>query len=232
MVDGVRDDESLIDICQVSTLCKSMGGNDVRLITITENVRHSLSYYESLKLHLKKDVRDRFTIKSEIDKLTEPQKKAKFLNYFKKPQPNKSANPTEEEEESEQKKEEEEDSGNKPPGENDQQTETKPELLTAPENAEQDIGVESKYQKHLIANYGKKAIIVTSRVHPGEIQASYALEGLLRFLLTDHQKAKDLRQKYIFYIVPMLNPDGVIHGNHRTDLAIPSCMPANSWPEW
>ena len=32
-----------------------------------------------------------------------------------------------------------------------------------------DIGVESKYQKHLIANHGKKAIIITSRVHPGEI---------------------------------------------------------------
>ena len=48
-----------------------MGGNDVRLVTITENVRHSLNYYESLKLHLKKDVRDRFTIKAEIDKLSE-----------------------------------------------------------------------------------------------------------------------------------------------------------------
>lgn len=64
--------------------------------------------------------------------------------------------------------------------------ELKPEQLTVPENAEMDIGVESKYQKHLISNYGKKAIIITSRVHPGEIQASYALEGLLRFLLTDH----------------------------------------------
>ena len=62
-VDQIRNDPAIIDICQVSTLCKSMGGNDVRLITITENVRHSLNFYESVKLHLKKDLRDRFTIK-------------------------------------------------------------------------------------------------------------------------------------------------------------------------
>jgi hypothetical protein len=43
------------------------------------------------------------------------------------------------------------------------------EELTVPENAEVDIGLESKFQKHLISNHGKKAIIITSRVHPGEI---------------------------------------------------------------
>ena len=48
-----------------------MGGNDVRLITITDDVRHSLNFYESVKLHMKKDVRDRFSIKTEIEKLTE-----------------------------------------------------------------------------------------------------------------------------------------------------------------
>lgn len=47
--------------------------------------------------------------------------------------------------------------------------ENRPELLTKPENAEVDIGVESKFQKHLIANHGKHAIIITARVHPGEI---------------------------------------------------------------
>jgi len=28
-----------------------------------------------------------------------------------------------------------------------------------------------------------------------------------------------LRTKFIFKIVPMLNPDGVIHGNYRANLA-------------
>ena len=47
--------------------------------------------------------------------------------------------------------------------------ELSPEELTRPENAEVDIGIESKYQKHLIAHYGKNAMIITARVHPGEI---------------------------------------------------------------
>jgi murein tripeptide amidase MpaA len=65
----------------------------------------------------------------------------------------------------------------------------------------------------------KKAIIITSRVHPGEIPASFALEGMVDFLLSDAKEAKVLREQYIFYIVPMINIDGVVHGNQRTNLA-------------
>jgi len=68
-------------------------------------------------------------------------------------------------------------------------------------------------------NSSKRAVIITARVHPGEVQASFAVEGMVNFLLSDHARAKELRKKYIFYVVPMLNPDGVIQGNHRTDLA-------------
>ena len=71
LTERARNDESLVDIVQASTLAKSMGGNDVRLFTITEDVRHSLNYYDCLRLHLKKDLRDRFAIKNEIDKMTE-----------------------------------------------------------------------------------------------------------------------------------------------------------------
>lgn len=67
-------------------------------------------------------------------------------------------------------------------------------------------------------NEEKKAMVITSRVHPGETQSSFALEGIVKFLLSADPKAQDLRRNYIFYIVPMLNPDGVIQGNHRTDL--------------
>ena len=90
-------------------------------------------------------MRDRFTIKSEIDKLTEAQKKAKFQNYFKKPQPKKAPSPADGEE-SEQEIEEQK-TGEKKASEGltEAQVEAKPELLTAPENAEMDIGVESKY---------------------------------------------------------------------------------------
>ncbi len=39
-------------------------------------------------------------------------------------------------------------------------------------------------------NEDKKAIIITARVHPGETQASFCVEGLIRFLLSDHEEAK------------------------------------------
>ena len=41
-------------------------------------------------------------------------------------------------------------------------------------------------------------------------------EGLLSYLCSPD--AKDIRKGYIFYVIPMLNPDGVIAGNYRTSL--------------
>ncbi|KAK4886667.1 hypothetical protein RN001_002938 [Aquatica leii] len=64
----------------------------------------------------------------------------------------------------------------------------------------------------------KKAIVVTARVHPGETPASWMMKGLLDFLTSDSTPAKELREKFIFKIVPMLNPDGVIVGNTRCSL--------------
>lgn len=82
-----------------------------------------------------------------------------------------------------------------------------------------DVGIESKYRMHCLMNFDKKAIIITARVHPGETQASFAQEGMVNFLLSSHKKAVDLRKEFIIYVVPMLNPDGVIQGNHRTCLS-------------
>jgi len=64
----------------------------------------------------------------------------------------------------------------------------------------------------------KKHIFITSRVHPGESQASYMVEGLINFLLSDHPEADEIRSKFVFKIIPMLNPDGVIFGNYRNSL--------------
>ena len=61
----------------------------------------------------------------------------------------------------------------------------------------------------------KKAIIFTGRVHPGESNGSYVVQGLIEFLLSNDPAAKNLRKNFIFKIVPMLNPDGVIRGNFR-----------------
>lgn len=45
------------------------------------------------------------------------------------------------------------------------------------------------------------------------------MKGILDFLTGDSTPAKDLRDKFIFKIVPMLNPDGVIVGNNRCSLS-------------
>ncbi|KAK5622264.1 Cytosolic carboxypeptidase 2 [Crenichthys baileyi] len=55
----------------------------------------------------------------------------------------------------------------------------------------------------------RKAVVVTARVHPGETNGSWMMEGFLDFLLGDSDDAK---------VVPMLNPDGVVVGNYRCSL--------------
>lgn len=64
----------------------------------------------------------------------------------------------------------------------------------------------------------RKAIILTARVHPGESNASWMMKGVIDFLVSDEQKAEFLRNNYVFKIIPMLNPDGVIVGNYRCSL--------------
>mmetsp|Transcript_35248 Transcript_35248/g.110961 ORF Transcript_35248/g.110961 Transcript_35248/m.110961 type:complete len:1129 (-) Transcript_35248:2965-6351(-) len=62
-------------------------------------------------------------------------------------------------------------------------------------------------------------IVISARVHPGETCASWMMEGVLRYLTSNDPGAADLRDAFVFKVVPMLNPDGVINGNYRTSLA-------------
>ena len=55
-------------------------------------------------------------------------------------------------------------------------------------------------------------------MHPGETNSSFMMKGAIDFLLSDTREAKLLRKKFIFRIIPMLNPDGVIYGNYRCSL--------------
>ncbi|XP_067292754.1 cytosolic carboxypeptidase 4 isoform X3 [Pseudorasbora parva] len=76
----------------------------------------------------------------------------------------------------------------------------------------------SRAWKHLHQLRNRPCVVLTARVHPGESNASWVLKGTLEFLCSSDPVAESLREAYIFKIIPMLNPDGVIHGNNRCSL--------------
>ena len=65
----------------------------------------------------------------------------------------------------------------------------------------------------------KPALFFSGRVHPGETPASWMMKGMLEFLTGESPQAQLLRQIFVIYIVPILNPDGVVYGNNRCALA-------------
>uniref|UniRef100_A0A8C9ELC1 Peptidase M14 domain-containing protein n=1 Tax=Pavo cristatus TaxID=9049 RepID=A0A8C9ELC1_PAVCR len=65
----------------------------------------------------------------------------------------------------------------------------------------------------------KRAVVLSARVHPGESGGSWAMQGFLDFILSAAPDAQLLRQLFVFKVVPMLNPDGVVVGNSRCSLA-------------
>jgi len=79
------------------------------------------------------------------------------------------------------------------------------------------LTITSPTRDHFAAVY-KRAVVLTARVHPGETNSSYMMKGFLDYLTSDSPDAKLLRDTFIFKIVPMLNPDGVIVGNYRCSL--------------
>ena len=64
----------------------------------------------------------------------------------------------------------------------------------------------------------KKGVVISARVHPGETNSSWMMKGFLDFLLGNSADAKLLRDNFVFKMIPMLNPDGVIIGNYRCSL--------------
>ncbi|TPP46831.1 Amastin surface glycofamily protein [Leishmania donovani] len=66
--------------------------------------------------------------------------------------------------------------------------------------------------------FGKQYVVLTARVHPGECPGSHLMHGCIDFLMncTDCRAAA-LRHNFVFCVVPMLNPDGVVRGHSRVD---------------
>nr|CCC94128.1 putative zinc carboxypeptidase [Trypanosoma congolense IL3000] len=60
--------------------------------------------------------------------------------------------------------------------------------------------------------------IVTARVHPGESNSSWVLRGLISLMLSGRGGSHNLCSRFVWKIIPMLNPDGVVLGNHRSSI--------------
>lgn len=76
---------------------------------------------------------------------------------------------------------------------------------------------ENKSRAHNFIN--KKYVVLTCRVHPGEVPGSHVLNGILDYLseFNSNNQVKILMDNFVFVIVPMLNPDGVYKGHYRVD---------------
>lgn len=61
----------------------------------------------------------------------------------------------------------------------------------------------------------KKNFLVRARVHAYESGGSYAMEGMVRWLLSDDAYAAAALREYVFHVIPMANPDGVHNGLGR-----------------
>lgn len=66
---------------------------------------------------------------------------------------------------------------------------------------------------------GKRACVVSARVHPGETPGSYMLDGIVGLLTRGlgDPRTRALLDGWVWYILPCLNPDGVQRGHYRLD---------------
>ena len=61
--------------------------------------------------------------------------------------------------------------------------------------------------------------MIMGRQHPSETVGSFVIEGILDELKKEDVHMNYLLSNYMFIVIPFVNPDGVIHGNSRCNLA-------------
>lgn len=61
----------------------------------------------------------------------------------------------------------------------------------------------------------KRVVWLMARQHAWETHTSWCLEGLVRFLLGTDPEAAELRRRFLFRLLPMMDPDGVARGATR-----------------
>jgi predicted deacylase len=59
--------------------------------------------------------------------------------------------------------------------------------------------------------------VVLARQHSGETQGSFLIEGMMDYLLSSNLML-DVRKKFLIHFIPVVNPEGIAHGNYRTNI--------------
>jgi len=67
-----------------------------------------------------------------------------------------------------------------------------------------------------VSDQNKKRIWIHGRAHPSEQPCSWHLEAMINELVSGSEYSKSLLAQAVFYIVPLINPDGVIGGYSRS----------------
>ena len=70
----------------------------------------------------------------------------------------------------------------------------------------------------MLFNDHKPIILIIGRQHPGETYSSFIIHGFVNHLLSRDPLCQKLRELFEIWIVPILNPDGVVVGNYRSNL--------------
>lgn len=70
-----------------------------------------------------------------------------------------------------------------------------------------------------IPDTNKHRVWIHARTHPGETPSSWHFDGIVQKLLSSDEVISYYRQKVIFYLIPLTNPDGVYYGRSRTNFS-------------
>eukprot|EP00929_Paragymnodinium_shiwhaense_P091527 TRINITY_DN51448_c0_g2_i1.p1 TRINITY_DN51448_c0_g2~~TRINITY_DN51448_c0_g2_i1.p1 ORF type:complete len:1370 (-),score=301.74 TRINITY_DN51448_c0_g2_i1:180-4289(-) len=82
----------------------------------------------------------------------------------------------------------------------------------------EDIGLPDAAKANPATATLRPSVAVIARQHPGEVVGSWAAQGFIRFLLGQTPAAVRMRHHFVFHVIPMVNVDGVVHGNSRCTL--------------
>jgi predicted deacylase len=93
------------------------------------------------------------------------------------------------------------------------------ELATQPHLELSTLGLSTEgrniYQIETQANGARQYILLVGRQHPPEVTGALAMRPFMERLFESDSLAREFRKHYGVIAVPLLNPDGVFHGNWR-----------------